>query len=370
MKKTPLYDIHLKLNAKMVSFHDYFMPLQYDSIINEHHNVRNNAGLFDISHMGRFEVLGSKAFPFIQHIITNDAGGLTDKQVLYTPICNEQGGILDDILVYQRHREHFMLAVNCSNRERDLAWLQKYAITYQPLEIKDLTDDVSLLAMQGPQSGRMIENTLNSQFNYLKKFYFDDFSWNDIPITISRTGYTGEDGFEIFVEAKHAVKLWNLLIDKNKQDGLRPVGLGARDTLRLEACLLLYGNDMDETTTPLETTIDWIVKFNKGDFIGKAPMLRQKEKGIRRKLTGFEMADRGIPRQGYPVMKGNEIIGKVTSGSFSPTINKSIGLCLIQSEHARVGEELQIQIRGNSYHAQVVKIPFYKREITHDEYTR
>lgn len=364
MKKTPLYDTHLKLNAKMVSFHDYFMPLQYDTIINEHHCIRKNAGLFDISHMGRFEVVGNKAFPFIQRIIANDAGKLADKQVQYTPICNEQGGILDDILVYKWHKERFMLVVNCANKEKDFLWLQRQAIPFQPLEMRDLTDSISLIALQGPFSMNMLENSLNGKFNYLNRFYFDDFIWDGVRIIISRTGYTGEDGFEIFADAKHIVKLWNLLIDKNRQDGLMPAGLGARDTLRLEACLLLYGNDMDETVTPLETTIDWTVKFGKGDFIGKEALLRQKANGIERKLVGFEMIDRGIPRHGYPILKGNEIIGKVTSGSFSPTTNKNIGLCLIKSQYAKIGEELQIQIRDNTYYARVVKTPFYKRKIT------
>jgi len=334
----------------------------YDSIISEHHCVRKNAGLFDISHMGRFEVSGDKAFPFIQQIITNDAGLLADKQVLYTPICNEQGGIIDDILVYKWHKKHFMLVVNCSNTEKDLIWLQKQAANYQPIEIKDLTDNISLIALQGPESAHMLEIALNSKFDYIKRFSFDDYVWDGTRIIISRTGYTGEDGFEIFVDSEQVIKLWNLLIEKNTQHSLRPIGLGARDTLRLEACLLLYGNDMDETITPLETTIGWTVKFNKGNFIGKESLLRQKAKGIDRKLVGFEMIDRGIPRRGYPVFKENEIIGKVTSGSFSPSTNKNIGLSLIQSQYAKIGEELQIQIRDNSYKARIVKTPFYKRE--------
>jgi len=363
MKKTPLYDAHLKLNAKMVSFHDYVMPLQYDSIISEHHCVRKNAGIFDISHMGRIELFGDKALPFIQQIITNDAVRLVDNQALYTLICNEQGGIIDDILVYRRHENQFMLVVNCSNTEKDLLWLRKQAIDYQPLEIRDLTDSVSLLALQGPLSGKMLETTLNCKPDYLKRFYFSDLLWNGIRITISRTGYTGEEGFELFVDAKHAVKLWNQLLDKNKEDGIKPIGLGARDTLRLEACLLLYGNDMDETTTPLETTIDWTVKFDKGNFIGREVLLRQKTKGVDRKLVGFEMIDRGIPRYGYAVLKGTETIGRVTSGSFSPSTNKNIGLCLIKAQYAKMGEELQIQIRDKSYNARVVKTPFYKREL-------
>ncbi len=363
MKKTPLYDAHLKLNGKMVSFHDYVMPLQYDSIISEHHCVRKNAGIFDISHMGRIELFGDKALPFIQQIITNDAVRLVDNQALYTLICNEQGGIIDDILVYRRHENQFMLVVNCSNIEKDLLWLRKQAIDYQPLEIRDLTDRVSLIAFQGPQSINMLEVAFKSKFDYIKRFYFDDHVWDGMRITISRTGYTGEEGFELFVDAKHAVKLWNRLLDKNEEDGIKPIGLGARDTLRLEACLLLYGNDMDETTTPLEMTIDWTVKFDKGNFIGREVLLRQKTKGVDRKLVGFEMIDRGIPRHGYAVLKGTETIGKVASGSFSPSTKKNIGLCLIKAQYAKMGEELQIQIRDKSYNARVVKTPFYKREL-------
>ena len=362
MKKPPLYDAHLSLGAKMVPFHGYLMPLQYNSIINEHHCVRKNAGLFDISHMGRFEVSGSKSLQFIQQTITNDASQLTDNQVLYTPICNEQGGIIDDILVYKKHEKLFTLVVNCANVEKDLMWLQKQAINYQPLEIRDMTDSVSLIALQGPQSIHMLETALNYRFDHIKRFCISDFEWEGIRITISRTGYTGEDGFEIFVDARQVAKLWNLLMEKNKHDGLMPIGLGARDTLRLEAGLLLYGNDMDETINPLETTIDWTVKFDKNNFIGKNSLLRQKAKGTERKLVGFEMIDRGIPRHGYSVLKENEIIGKVTSGSFSPSTNKNIGLCLIKSQYAKIGEELHIQIRDNSYKAHVVKTPFYKRE--------
>ena len=259
--------------------------------------------------------------------------------------------------------------VNCSNAEKDLLWLQKQAANYQPIKIRDLTNSISLLALQGPLSVSVLEVALNSQFDYIKRFYFDDYSWNGTRITISRTGYTGEDGFELFVDAGHVANLWNLLLDKSKPDGLRPVGLGARDTLRLEAGLLLYGNEMNETITPLETTIGWTVKFDKDNFIGKDSLLRQKTKGIDRKLAGFEMIDRGIPRQGYPVLKENEIMGKVTSGSFSPTTNKNIGLCLIKSQYAHVGEGLQIQIRDNTYKARVVNTPFYKGRSV-NEHTR
>ncbi|MCF6159295.1 MAG: glycine cleavage system aminomethyltransferase GcvT [wastewater metagenome] len=361
MKKTPLQDIHSKLHATMIPFHDYSMPLQYDSIMNEHRFVRKNAGLFDISHMGRFEISGDKALPFIQYVITNDADRLADKQVLYTPLCNKQGGIIDDVLVYRRDEKNFSMIVNCGNTGKDLSWLQKHSVQYQPLEIKDVTDAVSLLALQGPSSNHILETTLQCRLDSLKRFYFTDFVWDNTRITVSRTGYTGEDGFEIFVDAGKVATLWNLLLEKYGRDSLIPVGLGARDTLRLEACLLLYGNDMDETVTPLETIIDWTVKFDKDDFIGKESLLKQREKGIGRKMAGFEMIDRGIPRHSYSIVKENDSIGRVTSGSFSPSTNKNIGLCLVKTQYAGIGEEFQIQIRNNTYNAHVVKIPFYRK---------
>ena len=361
MKKTPLYDIHLAANAKMVSFHDYLMPLQYDGIISEHLQVRRNSGLFDISHMGCLEVLGDNAFPFIQHLITNDAGRLGNNQIIYTPLCNEGGGVIDDIFVYRRREHHFMLVVNCSNTEKNLLWLRKQATSYQSLEIRNLADKVCLIALQGPQSCRMLETTLGGKFESLKRFFFADVEWEGVRLTVSRTGYTGEDGFEIVADADRAVRLWERFMEKNGKDGLRPVGLGARDTLRLEACLLLYGNDMDETVTPLETIIDWTVKFGKGGFIGRDALLGQKARGIERKLAGFEMIGRGIPRHGYPVLRGDDVIGSVTSGSFSPTTNKNIGLCLIKPQYTGLGEEIRIQIRDNRIAARIVKTPFYKR---------
>ncbi|MDR4507274.1 MAG: glycine cleavage system aminomethyltransferase GcvT [Candidatus Brocadiaceae bacterium] len=359
MKKTPLFETHLAMNASMVAFSGYLMPIQYNSIIKEHNFVRKHAGLFDISHMGRFEISGNNACSFLQHVVANDVKRLADNKVLYTPICNEEGGIIDDILVYRRNEKHFLLVVNCANREKDLSWLQKQSNPYQTIVIRDVTDDISLVALQGPFSRHIIETTFNSDVGGMEKFSFQDISLGDFHTTISRTGYTGEDGFEIFTDTKDVVKLWNSFIDGEKTNDLLPAGLGARDTLRLEAGLLLYGNDMDETVTPLETPICWTVKFDKYAFVGKESLLRLKEKGIRRKLAGFEMIDRGIPRNGYPVLKGGEVIGKVTSGSFSPTTNKTIGLCLVSSQYAGIGEELGVRIRDKTCAARIVKIPFY-----------
>lgn len=253
------------------------------------------------------------------------------------------------------------MVVNCGNREKDFLWLQNHSQKYQPLEIKDMTDSLSLLAIQGPLSSQILETALNCKLDSLKRFYFDNFTMGGMQLTVSRTGYTGEDGFEIFVDAKQVEELWNYFLVEYKQNGLRPIGLGARDTLRLEACFLLYGNDIDETITPLETTIGWTVKFDKDYFIGRESLLKQKEKGVERKMVGFEMADRGIPRHGNYVKKGNDIIGKVTSGSFSPSTNKCIGLCLVKNPYARVGEEFLVQIRDKLYNARGVEIPFYSK---------
>ena len=349
----------------MVDFHDYLMPLQYGSIIDEHLQVRKAAGLFDISHMGRFEVSGAGAFPLIQHLITNDASRLAINQAIYSPLCNEQGGFIDDILAYKRHENRFLLVVNSSNAAKDLEWLQRHAPCYQPVQIADVTEQTALIALQGPHSRHILKTAINQSMGHLQTFYADEFAWDGAPITVSRTGYTGEDGFEIWANANHAVKLWDAIMSSGEREGLIPAGLGSRNTLRLEACLLLYGNDMDETVTPLETTVGWTVKFDKGDFIGREALLRQRERGVTRRLVGFEMIDRGIPRQDYPVFLGSEAIGKVTSGSFSPSTNKNIGLCLITAQAAQTGNEIHVQIRDNKYKARIVKTPFYTREITH-----
>ncbi|WP_347273489.1 glycine cleavage system aminomethyltransferase GcvT [Candidatus Kuenenia sp.] len=363
MKKTPLYESHLKYHAKMVSFHNYLMPIQYDSIINEHLLVRKNAGIFDISHMGKFEISGEDALSFVQQVITNDAAPLSEKQALYSPLCNEKGGIIDDILVYKMNLNKFLFIVNCANTEKDMAWLTEQAKPYRSLKLKNVTDEMSIIALQGPSSLQMLKNTLETDFKYLKRFCFDDFLMDDLSMIISRTGYTGEDGVEILVDATYALRLWDLFLKKNEAKGLRPVGLGARDTLRLEACFLLYGNDMDETVTPLETLIDWTVKFDKDSFIGKESLLEQKAGGVKHKIIGFEMSDQGIPRHDYPVLKKGEKIGKVTSGTFNPTTRKGIGLARITDQHAMAGEEIQIQIRDNYHEARIVKTPFYKREL-------
>jgi len=340
------------------------MPIQYDSIINEHLLVRNKAGLFDVSHMGKVEIYGDDAHSFVQQVVTNDAAQLSDKQVLYSPLCNEKGGIIDDILIYKIDTKKFLFIINCANTEKDIAWLTEQAKPCKSLKIKNVGDDMSIIALQGPSSMEMLENTFGHNKGMPpKRFYLDEFLFDDSRMIVSSTGYTGEDGVEILIDAKYALKLWNRILEKNEPAGLKPIGLGARDTLRLEACYLLYGNDMDETVTPLETPIDWTVKFSKDSFIGKHALLEQRKKGIERKLIGFVMANQGIPRHDYPVVKNGEVIGKVTSGTFNPTTKKGIGLARINVRHARIGEDIQIQIRDNCCEARIVKIPFYKREL-------
>lgn len=350
MKKTPLYDTHLAFHAKMVSFHDYVMPLHYDTIINEHQGVRKKAGLFDISHMGRFEIRGDTAFPFIQSVITNDAGKLEDMQVQYTPVCNERGGILDDVLVYKRQRDHFLLIVNCGNKEKDWLWFQRQAASYQQLEIKDLTDTVSLIALQGPLSLWMLEKTFGRKFDCLKRFYFGDFTWEGVRMIISRTGYTGEDGFEIILAAETAESVWQALL----QAGCTPCGLGARDTLRVEAGYPLYGHEIDEHTSPVEAGLLWAVKLEKGDFTGREAILRVKEQGPTRRLAGLVLADRVAPRQGYTLHDADSQVGIVTSGAFSPIRGCGIGMAYLAPPYHRPSTQVEVDIRGKRHAAVVV----------------
>ncbi|HLG30786.1 MAG TPA: glycine cleavage system aminomethyltransferase GcvT, partial [Candidatus Brocadiales bacterium] len=298
MKKTPLYDAHVRLGARMVDFHGFLMPLQYTGIIEEHICVRNSAGIFDLSHMGEIEVSGKGALDYLQKLVTNDVGRLVDGGALYTPICNEHGGIVDDVIVYRLSSEKFILVINCANTTKDWEWMEKHA--GQEVEIANKSNETALIAIQGPFSESILKEVTTNEIAQLKRFNIKESRINDTPCLISRTGYTGEDGFEIFLHPEHAEKIWDLLLSVGQKQGLKPVGLGARDTLRLEACLLLYGNDIDETTSPIEAGIGWTVRFDKGDFIGREVLLTKKINGIKRRLVGFEMLDRGIPRAGNP----------------------------------------------------------------------
>ncbi|MFQ5963240.1 MAG: glycine cleavage system aminomethyltransferase GcvT [Candidatus Scalinduaceae bacterium] len=355
-KKTPLHDVHVNLGARIVDFHNFLMPLQYDSIINEHQNVRNNAGIFDISHMGEIIVDGKGATELIQKIMANDVSNLPTNKATYTPICNNDGGIIDDIIVYKYNAEKYMLVVNCANIKKDNDWITK--LKTNDTNINNLSDQISLLAIQGPNSEHIIEQVFGEECVSLRRFQFTETTKNEMKLTISRTGYTGEDGFEIFLDQLHCEHLWNMLLEKGKDMELKPAGLGARDTLRLEAGFLLYGNDIDESVTPLEANIGWTVKFNKVNFIGKDSLLKQREHGLKKKLIAFKMLDKAIPRLNNEISYHDDIIGRVTSGTFSPTLGIGIGLGYVPVAFAELDRHIDIKIRSTSHPAVIVNTPF------------
>lgn len=355
-KRTPLYNVHLDLNAKIVDYHDFLMPLQYSGIISEHKCVRSNAGLFDISHMGEIVIEGKGATELVQKIITNDVSNLPDYKAAYTPICDEEGGIIDDIVVFKYNPDKYMLIVNCANTKKVNKWINSFKTDY--VDINNLSDQISLLALQGPRSEDIMRLVCDEECTTLSRFRFMEVTAGGIQLTVSRTGYTGEDGFEIFVGNSQCVDLWNILLEKGKDMNLKPAGLGARDTLRLEAGYLLYGNDIDEFVTPLEAGIGWTVKFNKTDFIGKDSLLRLKKYGLKRMLVAFKMLDKGIPRTDNEITHHDNVVGKVTSGTFSPSLEIGIGIGYVLKRFAESRDQINIKIRDTDYPAQIVDTPF------------
>ena len=343
----------------MLNFHGWEMPLHYSSgIINEHLNTRTNLSLFDVSHMGRFEVKGTDAYDCIQTLVTNDISKLDNNMALYSPICYENGGIIDDLIIYMFNREKFLIVVNASNREKDLEWIIKHLKSATIVE--DITDKIALLALQGPLAQSILEKAaiVDLNLNRLKPFNFTITNIFGIECIISRTGYTGEDGFELFFDSSK-IEIWDKLIQLGSKINIKPAGLGARDTLRLEAGLMLYGNDMDENTTPLEVPLKWTVKFEKNGFIGKKALINQQ---INRKLVGFEVLEKRVPRHGNEVLMNSKKIGFVTSGTFSPTLKKSIGFCFVPI-YVNPNELIEINIGGKLYKAKVLNSTrFYKRK--------
>jgi aminomethyltransferase len=358
--KTPFYDIHRSLGAKMLNFHGWEMPLHYSSgIINEHLNTRTDVSLFDVSHMGRFEVKGTDAYDCLQTLVTNDLSKLDNNMALYSPICYDNGGIIDDLIIYMIKRETFLIVVNASNREKDLEWIIKHLKSTTIVE--DITDKIALLALQGPLAQNILEKAAiaDLNLNQLKPFNFIITNIFGIECIISRTGYTGEDGFELFFDSSK-IEIWNKLIQLGSTFNIKPAGLAARDTLRLEAGLMLYGNDMDENTTPLEVPLKWTVKFEKkNEFIGKKALITQQ---LKRKLVGFEVLEKRVARHGNEVLINNKKIGFVTSGTFSPTLKKSIGFCFVPI-YVNPNELIEINIGGKLYKAKVLSSTrFYKRK--------
>jgi aminomethyltransferase len=359
MKNTALTNTHIELGAKMVPFAGYNMPVQYEGLNVEHHTVRNNVGVFDVSHMGEFMVSGDGALDLIQEITSNDVSKLTDGKVQYSCFPNGKEGIVDDLLVYRLAEDEYMLVVNASNIEKDWKWIESHNSFDADLE--DKSDEISLLAVQGPNAAKALQTLTDVNLESMKYYTFEIGNFAGFQdVIISATGYTGSGGFEIYFRNEHAEEIWKKIFEAGKDLDIKPVGLGARDTLRLEKGFCLYGNDIDDETSPIEAGLGWITKFGK-EFINKEELLAQKENGVSRKLVGFEMIDRGIPRKDYIILDeaGNEI-GKVTSGTQSPTLGKAIGLGYVTIDHTAADTEIQIQIRNKALKAKVVKIPFVK----------
>lgn len=359
LKRTPVYDAHVRAGAKLVPFAGYEMPVQYPAgIIAEHKTVRERAGLFDVSHMGELDVRGGDALGFIQYVTTNDASKLAIGQAQYSAICNEDGGVIDDCIVY-RFDDHYMVVVNASNRERDFEHMSAFAGRFGAT-LTDRSDEVGLLALQGPRAQRVLEQLTDTQLNAIAYYHFAEGEVDGVPAVISRTGYTGEDGFELYLPADGTEQVWNHVLGVGDDEGILPIGLGARDSLRLEMGYILHGNDLDDRRTPLEAGLGWVTKLDKGDFIGRAALQKQKAEGVREKLVGFVLQERGFPRHGYEVRIDGEPSGEVTSGGHSPMLEQGIGLAYVSADASKVGTKLEIMVRDKPVPAEIVRPPFYK----------
>ncbi len=344
----------------MVPFGGWEMPVQYSGILEEHRAVRMAAGLFDISHMGEIGFQGSDALATVQWLVTSDASKLRIGQVQYAALCYENGTFVDDLTVYKLADDHFMFTVNASNIDKDYEWIKAHVTG--GVEARNISDETALLALQGPKAPEILQKLTPVDLSTIKYYWFQRGKVLDSDAVISRTGYTGEDGFEIYLSPAKAEALWNRLLEEGRSFGILPVGLGARDTLRLEAKMALYGNDIDDAHTVLEADLGWIVKFEKGDFIGRTALEKQRAAGLTRKLVGFEMVGRGIARPHYKIVKNGQEIGEVTSGGPSPTLGKNIGLGYVAIAHASIGTEVDILVRGEPVRAQIIPTPFYKRK--------
>ncbi|MDQ0269418.1 glycine cleavage system aminomethyltransferase GcvT [Cytobacillus purgationiresistens] len=362
LKSTPLHDVYKEYGGKTIDFGGWDLPVQFSSIKEEHEAVRTKAGLFDVSHMGEIEVKGPDSLQFLQKMMTNDVSKLKDLGAQYTAMCYENGGTVDDLLVYKIHDANYLLVVNAANIVKDFSWLEDHL--EGDVQIKNLSEEMSQLALQGPLAQSVLQKLTDTDLSEIGFFKFrQELSLNGKSALVSRTGYTGEDGFEIYCNNEDAVPLWNEILAAGKEEGVLPCGLGARDTLRFEANLVLYGQELSADISPLEAGIGFAVKVNKeADFIGKEVLKGQKEHGVPRKLVGIEMIDRGIPRHGYSVYIGEEMIGEVTTGTQSPTLKKNIGLVLIKADYSALDTEVEVEIRGKRLKAQVASTPFYKKE--------
>jgi aminomethyltransferase len=359
MNNTALTDRHISLGAKMVPFAGYNMPVQYEGINAEHATVRKTVGVFDVSHMGEFILKGDNALHLIQRVSSNDASKLYDGKVQYAYLPNEDGGIVDDLLIYRIDEKTYMLVVNASNIEKDWNWINKF--NTKGVEMHNISDQTSLLAVQGPKAAEALQGLTEIDLASMEYYTFSKGTFAGVEnVIVSATGYTGAGGFEIYCDNAHAEKIWDAIFEAGAPFNIKPIGLGARDTLRLEMGFCLYGNDIDDTTSPIEAGLGWVTKFSK-PFTNSEALLAEKEAGVKRRLTGFEMIDRGIPRHDYEIVdEAGTVIGKVTSGTQSPSLQKAIGMGYVTKEHAKEGSEIYISIRNNKIKARVVKFPFYK----------
>jgi aminomethyltransferase len=361
LKRTPLYAVHVAAGARMVPFGGWEMPVQYSGILEEHRTVRRAVGLFDVSHMGEFEVAGPGALAALQHLTTNDVAALAVGQVQYSLLCTPEGGIVDDLTLYRLGDDRFMLTVNASNIDKDWAWVIGHS--RGDARWRNISAETALLAVQGPRAEGLVADLADLDVKGLAYYHFREAAVAGVRALVSRTGYTGEDGFELYLAAADAERLWRALLDRGAALGIAPIGLGARDTLRLEMRYALYGNDIDETTNPLEAGLGWVVKPAKGDFIGREAIEKLRGAGIPRKLAGFEMVDRAVPRHGYRILKDARQVGVVTSGSYGPSVDKYIGVGYVEAPLAAVGAEFHVEVRGAPQAARVVKTPFHPSHV-------
>jgi glycine cleavage system T protein (aminomethyltransferase) len=361
LKRTPLYEQHRVMGARLVEFGGWEMPVQYTSITEEHQAVRTRAGLFDVSHMGEFKIAGRDALAFLQYLVPNDVSRLRIHQALYTQLCLPNGNVIDDLLIYFLAEQHYMLVVNAANIAKDLAWVQEQAEHFNDVVVTDQSHTTALIALQGPTSLAILRELTAVNLDAIRYYHCDAGTVAGADCIISRTGYTGEDGFELYCAPVDVVHLWNELLATGKPHGLLPVGLGARDTLRLEAGYCLYGHELDEETNPLEARLGWVVKLNSGDFIGRGALVRVKEQGPRKLLVGIELLERGVPRCGYALYAQDQRIGSLTSGGPGLTVRKNIGMAYVEPAYATTGQQVYVDIRGKRVAAQVVALPFYKR---------
>ncbi|MFZ0594072.1 MAG: glycine cleavage system aminomethyltransferase GcvT [Bryobacteraceae bacterium] len=359
LKRTPLFPVHTASSARMVDFGGWEMPVQYSGILEEHHAVRNAVGVFDVSHMGEIDIRGPEAHLLVNYVSTNDAARLKPGQIQYAGLLYEHGGFVDDILVHKITDQRFFLCVNASNQEKDFEHIKTN--NHFDAEVEFSSDRYAQIAVQGPQALLTVQKLITADLSAIKYYWFIDTEIEGVPARVARTGYTGEDGFEIYIEPARAAWIWNRVLDAGSEFGIKPCGLGARNTLRLEAKMALYGHEITASINPFEADLGWIVKMEKGEFIGRSALCRQRDRGISRKLVGFEMSGRGIARDGYEVFLDGSLAGWVTSGGPAPTLNKNIGLCYLPVAHSVPGIGLEVSIRNQPVPAVTVVTPFYKR---------